>query len=59
MSGTSSKTFVVGVRLPQQTVIKARANVVAQNKKLKKGDRVITLSMYLGRLLERQINRPR
>ena len=55
MPGTSKKTVVVGVRLLVDTAKRARANVAAR---VDKGE-AITLSQYLGRILEKQIGRKR
>ena len=50
MPGVSSKSVVVGVRLPVATVKKVRANAIADG---------ITVSVYLGKIINRQVMRKR
>lgn len=50
MSGTSTKTVVVGIRLPMEVAEKAKKNAEHQER---------TLSQYLARILTTQIVRKR
>ena len=56
MSGTSTKTVVVGVRLPVDVAKKAQSNVARRKDQ---GEEGLTLSKYLGGLLVKQIGRKR
>ena len=50
MAGTSTKTKVVGIRLPVDVAVKAQENAAKQGR---------TLSQYLARILITQIARKR